>query len=246
MTGKGTVQAVVLASGGLDSCVAATLTADRWGPESIALLHVSYGQRTASREERAMTAIADRLGVTRRLVIPLSGLGAMGGSSLTDQGWSIPEGTGGGGEEIPSTYVPFRNTVLCSLAVAWAEALGAGHVVLGAVQSDRAGYPDCRTEYIEALNRVVDAGTRPGTRIEVQAPLIDMNKEQIIRLGVTLGAPFELSWSCYGMEDRACGRCESCRTRLEGFRAAGLTDPVPYRPGMRDRGEERPGETRPD
>jgi 7-cyano-7-deazaguanine synthase len=226
------VRAVVLASGGLDSCVAATLTADRWGPESVALLHVSYGQRTAAREERAMTAIAGRLGIARRLVIPLPGLGAMGGSSLTDTGLSIPDGAGQGADEIPTTYVPFRNTVLCSLAVAWAEALGAGYVVLGAVQSDRAGYPDCRAEYIEALNGLVDAGTRPGTRIEVQAPLIAMGKEEIIRLGMTLGAPFELSWSCYGMEDQACGRCESCRTRLEGFRAAGLPDPVPYRPGV--------------
>lgn len=231
MTGEGTVRAVVLASGGLDSCVAATLATDRWGPESVALLHVSYGQRTAAREERAMRAIAERLGVSRRLVVPLPGLGAMGGSSLTDPESSLPHGAGSGEEEIPSTYVPFRNTVLCSLAVAWAEALGAGYVVLGAVQSDRAGYPDCRAEYIEALNRLVDVGTRPETRIEVQTPLIAMSKGEIIGLGVTVAAPLELSWSCYGMEDAACGRCESCRTRLEGFRAAGLSDPVPYGDG---------------
>jgi len=233
MTGSGTVQAVVLASGGLDSCVAAALTVERHGADSTALLHVSYGQRTAAREQEAMTAIADRLGVSRRLVIPLPGLGVMGGSSLTDSGRLIPDGPGEG--EIPSTYVPFRNTVLCSLAVAWAEALGASRVVLGAVQSDRAGYPDCRAEYIEALNRLVDAGTRPETRIEVEAPLIMMSKEEIVRLGETLDAPFQLSWSCYGMGDLACGRCESCRARREGFRAAGLTDPVPYRPGAGER-----------
>lgn len=239
MTGRATVQAVVLASGGLDSCVAATLTVERHGAESTALLHVSYGQRTAAREEQAMAAIADHLGVTRRLVIPLPGLGAMGGSSLTDSGQPIPDGLGEGVGEIPSTYVPFRNTVLCSLAVAWAEALGASRVVLGAVQSDRAGYPDCRSEYIEALNLLVVAGTRPETRIEVEAPLIEMSKEAVIRLGARIGAPFEMSWSCYGMGNLACGRCESCRTRLEGFRAAGLTDSVPYLSGGRDSGEPR-------
>jgi len=220
------VRAVVLASGGLDSCVAATLTVERHGPEGVALLHVSYGQRTAAREERSMQAIADRLGVARRLVIPLPGLGAMGGSSLTDASRPLPGGTAGEGEAIPSTYVPFRNTVFCSLGVAWAEALGAGTVVLGAVQSDRAGYPDCRTEYIEVLNRLIEAGTRPETGICVEAPLITMSKAEIIRLGASLGAPFELSWSCYGEEDLACGRCESCRTRLTGFREAGLDDPV--------------------
>jgi 7-cyano-7-deazaguanine synthase len=103
--------------------------------------------------------------------------------------------------------------------------------VLGAVQSDRAGYPDCRAEYVEALNRLVEAGTRPETRVEVEAPLIAMGKGEIVRLGARIGAPFQMSWSCYLTEDLACGRCESCRTRLEGFRSAGITDPVPYRPG---------------
>lgn len=227
MAGEARAEAVVLASGGLDSCVATALTVIRCGAAAAAMLHISYGQRTAAREEQAMTAIARRLGVSRRLVIPLPGLGAMGGSSLTDSDLPLPDGAGGDGM-IPSSYVPFRNTVLCSLAVAWAEALGASRVVLGAVQSDRAGYPDCRAEYIEALNRLVTAGTRPGTGIEVQAPLIAMSKEEIVRLGTRIGAPLELSWSCYGLEDRACGRCESCRSRLEGFRAAGLTDPLPY------------------
>jgi len=220
------IEAVVLASGGLDSCVAATITARRHGPQATALLHVSYGQRTAEREARAMQAIARRLGITRVMVIPLPGLGAMGGSSLTDHSRPIPVGGTESAGTIPSTYVPFRNTVLCSLAVAWAEALGSSTVVLGAVQADRAGYPDCRTEYIEALNRLVDTGTRPGTAIEVEAPLIRMSKAQIIRLGAEQGAPFEESWSCYGLEKQACGRCESCVTRREGFRAAGLIDPV--------------------
>jgi 7-cyano-7-deazaguanine synthase len=231
MAGEQKAEAVVLASGGLDSCVAAALTVDRCGAGVTAMLHVGYGQRTAAREEQAMTAIARHLGVEKRLVIPLPGLGAMGGSSLTDPELPLPDSAGGGGP-IPSTYVPFRNTVLCSLAVAWAEALGASRVVLGAVQSDRAGYPDCRVEYIEALNRLVDTGTRPGTSIEVQAPLIAMSKEEIVRLGASIGAPFEMSWSCYGLEDRACGRCESCRSRREGFRAAGLADPLPYLDGV--------------
>jgi 7-cyano-7-deazaguanine synthase len=228
MTGSVGVRAVVLASGGLDSCVASALAVDRHGPGAVALLHVSYGQRTAAREERSMHAIADRLGVARRLVIPLPGLGAMGGSSLTDASRPLPGGVVREGEAIPSTYVPFRNTVLCSLGVAWAEALGARTVMLGAVQSDRAGYPDCRAEYIEALNRLIEAGTRPETGILVEAPLIAMNKAEIVRLGASLGAPFELSWSCYGEEGPACGRCESCRSRLAGFRDAGLDDPVRY------------------
>lgn len=216
--------AVVLASGGLDSCVAAAVARQSF---ELALFHANYGQRTLAREREAFRAQAAFFQVVRTLEADLAFLGAMGGSSLTDPGREIPlaaaEPPG-----IPSTYVPFRNTNLLAGAVAWAEVLGAAAVFIGANVLDNPGYPDCRPRYFEAFNRLMELGTRPETHIRLHTPLIHLDKAGIIRLGLDLGAPLELTWSCYVNDVRACGRCSSCRLRLKGFAAAGVPDPIPY------------------
>jgi 7-cyano-7-deazaguanine synthase len=216
---------VVLLSGGMDSAVCAALAAR---DHDSAALHVSYGQRTEARERLAFGRVCDRLGVGKRLLLRNDVLGLIGGSALTDNRVAVPDagdeiGTG----EIPVTYVPFRNAHFLAAAVSWAEVLGAEKVYIGAVAQDSSGYPDCRPEYYKAFNELVRAGTRDG-RIEVVTPLIGMRKSEIVRLGLELGAPFDLTWSCYSREDRACGACESCVLRLRAFAAAGAADPIPY------------------
>ena len=221
---QGNARAVVLLSGGMDSCVCAALAAR---DHDAAGLHVSYGQRTEERERRAFLAICDRLGIRDRLLLRNEALRAIGGSALTDRDIAVPEAGGAIGRRIPVTYVPFRNAHFLAAAVSWAEVLGADRVFIGAVEQDSSGYPDCRPEYYRAFNEVVRAGTREG-RIEIVAPLIGMRKTEIVRLGLELGAPFDLTWSCYSREDRACGVCESCVLRLRAFEAAGAQDPIPY------------------
>ncbi len=216
-------RAVVLLSGGMDSCVCAALAARDY---RTAAVHISYGQRTQLRERRAFEGICDRLGITDRLVVRNEALRAIGGSALTDASIRVPEGhmIGGG---VPVTYVPFRNAHFLAVAVSWAEVLGAGKVYIGAVEQDSSGYPDCRPEYYRAFNEVVRAGTKDGL-IQVVTPLIAMRKFEIVRLGLELSAPFDLTWSCYQREDRACGVCDSCILRLRAFREAGAEDPIPY------------------
>lgn len=216
-------RAVVLLSGGMDSCVCAALAARE---VDAAAVHISYGQRTEDRERRAFTAICDRLGIRDRLVVRNEALRAIGGSALTDKNIPVPE-SHSLGQEVPVTYVPFRNAHFLSVAVSWAEVLGAGKVYIGAVEQDSSGYPDCRPEYYRAFNQVVKAGTKDG-RIEIVTPLIAMRKSEIVRLGLELSAPFDLTWSCYTKEDRACGVCDSCVLRLRAFREAGSADPIPY------------------
>ena len=225
-TGKRS-RAVVLLSGGMDSCVCAALAAR---DHQAAALHVSYGQRTEERERRSFESICDRLEIRDRLLVGNEALRAIGGSALTDASIAVPEepGMGAGGPVgVPVTYVPFRNAHFLAVAVSWAEALGAEKVYVGAVEPDSSGYPDCRPEYYRAFNEVVKAGTREGT-IRVVTPLIAMHKHEIVRLGLELGAPFDLTWSCYQREDRACGVCGSCVLRLRAFREAGVDDPIPY------------------
>ena len=217
------ISAVVLLSGGMDSCVCAALaTRDH----QAAAVHVSYGQRTELRERRAFEAICDRLGIRDRLVVRNEALRAIGGSALTDPSINVPE-SHALGNEIPVTYVPFRNAHFLAVAVSWAEVLGAEKVYIGAVEPDSSGYPDCRPEYYRAFNEVVRAGTREGT-IQIVTPLIAMRKAEIVRLGLELNAPFDLTWSCYQREDRACGVCDSCALRLRAFHEASAEDPIPY------------------
>src|SRR5246127_1327694 len=216
-------RAVVLLSGGMDSCVCAALAARDFHP---AALHVSYGQRTEERERKAFLQICDRLGIRDRLLVQNHALRAIGGSALTDTNIAVPE-SHAIGREIPVTYVPFRNAHFLAVAVSWAEVLGAQKVYIGAVEQDSSGYPDCRPEYYKAFNEVVKAGTKDAG-IEVVTPLIGLRKREIVRLGLELGAPFELTWSCYSREDQACGVCDSCVLRLRAFREAGAEDPIPY------------------
>ncbi len=216
-------RAVVLLSGGMDSCVCAALAAR---DHDAAAVHVSYGQRTEDRERRSFLEICDRLGIRDRLAVRNDALRAIGGSALTDENIAVPEshalGTG-----VPVTYVPFRNAHFLAVAVSWAEVLGAGKVYIGAVEPDSSGYPDCRPAYYRAFNEVVKMGTREGA-IQIVTPLIAMHKAEIVTLGLELGAPFDLTWSCYQREDRACGVCDSCVLRLQAFREAGAPDPIPY------------------
>ena len=209
-------------SGGMDSCVCAALAARDWGA---AALHISYGQRTEAREQRAFLAICERLGIVERLMVRNDALRAVGGSALTDRNIAVPAGQIGHG--IPVTYVPFRNAHFLAAAVSWAEVLLASKVYIGAVEQDSSGYPDCRPAYYRAFNEVVKSGTKDG-RIQIVTPLIGLRKSEIVRLGLELGAPFDLTWSCYSHEDRACGVCDSCVLRRRGFHEAGATDPIPY------------------
>jgi 7-cyano-7-deazaguanine synthase len=214
---------VVLLSGGMDSCVCAALAARDWGA---AALHISYGQRTEAREQRAFLAICERLGIVQRLIVRNDALRAVGGSALTDQHIAVPESRQIG-HGIPVTYVPFRNAHFLAAAVSWAEVLMACKVYIGAVEQDSSGYPDCRPAYYQAFNEVVRSGTKDG-RIQIVTPLIGLRKSEIVRLGLELGAPFDLTWSCYSHEERACGVCDSCVLRLRAFHEAGATDPIPY------------------
>lgn len=228
--GKIDRQAVVLISGGMDSCVTAAIARESHGVGNIAVLHASYGQRTEVRERRAFEDIANFYGIRRRLVVQLDHFRAIGGSALTDQKIAVPEDQlGGSHSDIPVTYVPFRNAHFLSVAVSWAEAIGAEDVYIGAVAEDSSGYPDCRPEYYRAFQELVKAGTRPETKIEIVTPVIKLKKSQIIRRGVELGAPLHLTWSCYQSEDAACGACDSCLLRLRAFAEAGVADPIPYR-----------------
>lgn len=231
--GSDSPKAVVLLSGGMDSCVCAAIALEKYGNASLALLHASYGQRTEARERRSFDNIADWLEVRRRLVVRLDHFRAIGGSALTDKTIAVPgHGSSGHtphGSAIPVTYVPFRNAHFLSVAVSWAEAIGAGAVYIGAVAEDSSGYPDCREEYYKVFQELVRVGTRPETKISIETPVIRMKKSEIIRRGAQLGAPMHLTWSCYQDEEMACGACDSCWLRLRAFAEAGLTDPVPYR-----------------
>ena len=226
-------KAVVLLSGGMDSCVSTAIARERHGAGNLALLHAGYGQRTERRERRAFEEIADFYGVRERLVVQLDHFRAIGGSALTDVKIAVPENELGApgphGSAIPVTYVPFRNAHFLSVAVSRAEAIVAGAIYIGAVAEDSSGYPDCRPEYYRVFQELIRAGTRPETRIEILTPVIEMKKSEIIRRGLELGAPLDLTWSCYQDEETACGACDSCLLRLRAFQEAGATDPIPYR-----------------
>ena len=227
---EGQTRAVVLLSGGMDSAVCAALAARDF---DAAAVHVSYGQRTEERERQSFFDVCDRLGIRDRLLVRNDALRAIGGSALTDPNIAVPESRlidkgipDRHGIVTPSTGLMNPNHFL-AVAVSWAEVLGAEKVYIGAVEQDSSGYPDCRPAYYQAFNEVVKTGTKEG-RIEIVTPLIGMRKAQIVRLGLELGAPFDLTWSCYSREDQACGVCDSCVLRQRAFREAGAEDPLPY------------------
>jgi|SRR3954471_4180145 7-cyano-7-deazaguanine synthase len=217
--------AVVLVSGGMDSCVTAAIA--KAVTTQLAFLHISYGQQTENREREAFNEIADFYGVEKRLDVSIEHLAKIGGSSLTDENIEVTEANLDN-KEIPTSYVPFRNGNMLAIAVSWAEVLGANAIYIGAVAEDSSGYPDCRPKFYEAFQKAIDTGTKPDTHIELRTPIIDLFKADIVKKGIELNAPLQLTWSCYRNEDLACGTCDSCALRLRGFALAGIKDPIRY------------------
>lgn len=218
--------AIVLVSGGMDSCVTAAIAKQE--NDKIAFLHISYGQLTERRERKSFNDIADFYDVEARLDVSIEYLAKIGGSSLTDKNIEISDANLES-KEIPTSYVPFRNANMLSIATSWAEVSGAGSIYVGAVAEDSSGYPDCRPEFYAAFEKAIDEGTKPATRIEIRTPIIHLSKAEIVKKGIELNAPLRLSWSCYKSEDMACGICDSCALRLRGFEQAGVNDPIIYR-----------------
>jgi len=217
--------AVCLVSGGMDSCVTAAIANEE--NEELAFLHVSYGQRTEAREQKSFSDLADHFKAHKRLVASIEYLKEIGGSSLTDRQISVAEANLAA-KEIPTSYVPFRNSHLLAIATSWSEVLGANRIYIGAVAEDSSGYPDCRPEFYAAFQKAIDIGTKPDTNIEIVTPVIHLRKSEIIKRGLELHAPLELTWSCYQSEDFACGVCDSCALRLRAFAEAGVADPIKY------------------
>ena len=218
--------AVILVSGGMDSCVTAAIA--KAETDEIAFLHVSYGQRTQRRERQAFNDIADFYNVAKRLDVSIEYLTKIGGSSLTDESIEVTDANLES-KEIPTSYVPFRNANMLSIATSWAEVLKATRIYIGAVAEDSSGYPDCRPEFYAAFERTIEVGTKPDTLIEIVTPIIHLSKAEIVQKGIELNAPLHLSWSCYRNEDAACGKCDSCALRLRGFEQAGVSDPIEYK-----------------
>jgi len=226
-------KAVILVSGGMDSCVTlAEAIEENYDP---CLLHVNYGQRTEKRELKAFRDIAHHYHIRHTLVTDIHHLVKIGGSSLTDSHIEVSVADLNS-RDIPSSYVPFRNANILSIAVSWAEVLGAGAIFIGAVEEDSSGYPDCRKDFFTQFEKMVDLGTKPETRISIKTPIIHLKKSEIVKRGLFLNAPLDLTWSCYQSEEEACGICDSCALRLRGFHQAGLEDPIPYvqRPDYED------------
>jgi len=218
-------KAICLVSGGMDSCVTAAIAAGE--NDDLGFLHVSYGQRTEARERQAYNDIADHYCVDQRLDISIEHLAKIGGSSLTDQKIGVSEADLTS-NAIPTSYVPFRNANMLSIAVSWAEVIGAAAMYIGAVAEDSSGYPDCRPEFYAAFQKAIDEGTKPETHVELRTPIIHLTKAEIVKKGIELDAPLNLTWSCYRSEDLACGTCDSCALRLRGFEQAGVADPIAY------------------
>ncbi|MBZ0179852.1 MAG: 7-cyano-7-deazaguanine synthase QueC [Melioribacteraceae bacterium] len=215
---------IVAVSGGLDSCVTTAIANLDY---ELALAHINYGQRTQSRELKSFNDIADFYNVKERLIIDFTHLAKIGGSSLTDKNIEVAAADLLN-EEVPNSYVPFRNANILTACVSWAEVIGASAIFMGAVEEDSSGYPDCRPSFFSAFQKVVEEGTKPSTHIEIKTPIIDMKKSEIILKGLELEAPLDLTWSCYKNEDKACGECDSCALRLRGFQQIGEEDPIPY------------------
>jgi len=217
--------AVIAVSGGLDSCVTVAIANEKY---QLAFAHINYGQRTQERELKAFNEIADYYSVEKRIIIDFTHLAKIGGSSLTDKSMEIHDADLEN-QEIPNSYVPFRNANILTACVSWAEVIEAEAIYIGAVFEDSSGYPDCRPDFFESFNSVISLGTKTNTNIRIETPIIHMNKNEIIEHGNKLNAPLHLTWSCYKNEDEACGVCDSCALRLRGFQKAGIEDPIPYK-----------------
>ncbi|PSP76269.1 7-cyano-7-deazaguanine synthase QueC [Halobacteriales archaeon QS_3_64_16] len=220
-----TEQAVVLVSGGMDSATAVYEAIDR-GYEPL-FFHVSYGQRTAGKESECARRLADSVDATDFLAVEATHLAEIGGSSLTDRDIDI-EDADLDSEEVPTSYVPFRNANLLAMATAYAEASAASAVFIGAHSEDFSGYPDCRPAFFEAFQDVIEQGTKPESDIELLAPFAEGSKTDILRRGLELGVPYEHTWSCYRSAEPACGTCDACAYRLQAFERASERDPIAY------------------
>jgi 7-cyano-7-deazaguanine synthase len=220
---------IVLLSGGMDSLVCAGLATRDY--QDVYALHMNYGQKTSARERISFDEICDHYKISRdkRKIIDMTFLKQIGGSSLTDESIDV-KSFKGDSPEIPDSYVPFRNSIILSLAVSWAEVVGAKKLFIGANYEDSPGYPDCRPSYYEAFNKVIQEGTKAND-IQILTPVILMKKRDIVLKGKELNVPFELSWSCYKNSAKACGQCDSCALRIRGFKEAGITDPIDYHQG---------------
>lgn len=218
-------KAIVLLSGGMDSLVTLGIARQKF---DVYALHINYGQRTENRENLAFRKICAHYKIRNKMEIDISHLLKIGGSALTDKSIKVPRPSHLREKGIPVTYVPFRNTNIISIAVSWAEVISAKKIFIGAVEEDSSGYPDCREKYFRAFNKLIELGTKPGSGIRIETPLIHLSKKEIVETGYRLKVPFQLSWSCYSQNEMACGKCASCLLRLNGFRLAGQKDPLRY------------------
>lgn len=217
--------AVVLLSGGMDSAVCAAI-AKQNGLE-IAALHLNYGQRTENKELQCFNNLCLHFQVKHKLIVDVSHLSKIGGSSLTDTKIDVPKANLDS-KEIPITYVPFRNANILAIGVSWAEVIKAKYIYIGAMEQDSSGYPDCRQAFFDSYNQMIKLGTKPDTNIEIITPIMNNTKEDIVRIGTKLNVPFQYTWSCYQNNDIACGECDSCALRLRGFNKMGIIDPIQY------------------
>lgn len=218
-------KAIVLVSGGMDSALCASIASQKF---NIAFLHVNYGQRTQQRELKAFNDLAGFFKVKDKLVVDISHLRQIGGSSLTDSSMKIKKAKLDS-SGIPDTYVPFRNANILSIAVSWAEVIQAKKIFIGAMEEDSSGYPDCRGEFFVAYNSMIAKGTKPKSNITVETPLLKLTKKDVVLKSIKLKSPLHLTWSCYVERNIACGECDSCALRLRGFQLAGITDPIKYK-----------------
>ncbi|GIW21230.1 MAG: 7-cyano-7-deazaguanine synthase [Candidatus Sericytochromatia bacterium] len=216
---------IVLLSGGMDSSTCLAIA--KQDCDEVACLHLNYGQRTEERELKSFNLICDYYKIEKKLIVDVSYLSQIGGSSLTDYNIDI-ENPNLKSKEIPNTYVPFRNANILAIATSWAEVINFNRIYIGAVEEDSAGYPDCTIEFYKAFEKAIDLGTKPNTKIEIITPLIELKKDNIVIKGLELKVPFELTWSCYQNNEKACGKCDSCFRRLRGFRLAGINDLIEY------------------
>ena len=225
MSKKKKKKAICILSGGMDSTLASYM-AKNDGYEIIAV-HFNYGQRTQDRELKAFRDICDDLKILEKYEIDIPFFTQIGASALTDKTIDVP--TSGIEAGVPITYVPFRNGIFLSITAAIAEKEGATAMYIGVVQEDSSGYPDCTDEFITKMEKAINQGTKEETKIEILTPLVHLSKAQIVQEAIKLNVPLEHTWSCYKEEKEACGVCDSCRLRLNGFNIAGVKDPISYK-----------------
>jgi 7-cyano-7-deazaguanine synthase len=221
-----TKKAVIALSGGMDSCVTTAIAKLEY--DELYAFHANYGQRTLKRELQAFNEITNYFGIKEKLTVDFTHLTQIGGSSLTDKNIEVSKADLSN-KEIPTSYVPFRNANILSACVSWAEVINAKAIFIGAVYEDSSGYPDCQPEFYKAFEKVIEIGTKPSTKIKIVAPIIHLSKDEIVKKGIELNAPFHLTWSCYQDGELACGVCDSCALRLRAFQKAGIEDPINYK-----------------